>query len=253
MDAKEFYSEYYKDLSTRAIEWRELSGRVKANNIVTIVGDRKITNVLEIGAGTGAILSNLVKNDFGARYFAIDVAQQAIEFINNRRDIPKLVEARVYDGVHIPYYDQQFDLAILSHVIEHLQDPAPLLTETARVAKNVVIEVPLEDNVYTHIKVDLFKSRYREEIGHIQWFNKHNFEYLLNKTCRLKILSLNMVYLPDEILSFYGQSRNKLATYSNIYLRRLFRNIFPWLYPYLITDHCIALVCSNDTNNTTRS
>jgi hypothetical protein len=48
--------------------------------------------------------------------------------------------------VTIPAADDEYDLAILSHVVEHIPDPAPVLAEAARVAPVVIVEVPLEAN-----------------------------------------------------------------------------------------------------------
>lgn len=242
MDAQDIYAEYYAKISPRSIEWRELSGRIKAKNIINIVGDRKFASILEIGAGTGAILGNLSKAGFASKYYALDISEQAIIMIKNREDITGLMEAKTYDGLHLPYQDQQFDLAILSHVVEHLQDPAALLVEAARVARFLVVEVPLEDNLYTHIKVNLFKSHYREEIGHIQWFNQQKFSNLLSETCNFNILAIKMAYLPDEVHYFYKGSGIKIIKRLSLSVRKTMRAISPSLYSCLLTDHCIALV-----------
>jgi hypothetical protein len=42
-----------------------------------------------------------------------------------------LAEARTYDGYRIPYGDKRFDLAVLSHVVEHLEHPRLLLYEAS--------------------------------------------------------------------------------------------------------------------------
>jgi len=242
MNNHEFYSEYYKELSMPSVEWRELSGRIKAENIINILNARKISTVLEIGAGTGSILSYLSKMDFATKYYALDISEEAINFIKKREDIIGLVDANTYDGHHLPYQDKQFDLVILSHVIEHLHNPAELLIEAARVTRYLVVEVPLEDNLYTHIKINLFKSRYREETGHIQWFTKQKFLILLCKTCNLNLLDTRMVYVPDSAYFFYKGSKRNIFNHLSLFIKKILRSISPNIYSLLLTDHCIALV-----------
>jgi ubiquinone/menaquinone biosynthesis C-methylase UbiE len=237
-----FYNNNYSRISLRDIQWRELSGNIKAKNIIDIVGEKRISTVLDIGAGTGAILSYLNKVNFASQYYALDISDQAIAIIKSRSDLPNLVEAGTFDGSHISYSDQQFDLGILSHVIEHLINPTELLLETGRVAKYVVIEVPLEDNLYTHMKVNLFKSRYREEIGHVQWFNYRNFSKLLRETCGFSILAMKMVYMPDDLYYFYKGSYTKFTNRLSLSAKKILRSVAPALYTRLLTDHCIALV-----------
>ena len=68
-----------------------------------------------------------------------------------------------------PGEDGEYDLAILSHVLEHVPVPGPLLAEAARVAHEVLIEVPLEDNR------SAARPAKREEaaaIGHLHFFSR---------------------------------------------------------------------------------
>ena len=245
MTTKGCYDSHYAQMHERGWRWRELGGAVKAENIIAIVRDLSIESVLDIGSGTGAVLAHLAKLSFGECYYALDIADQAISTVKHRSDIPSLVEARVFDGLHIPYEDQQFDLAILSHVAEHLVDPAPLLRAAARVARYVAIEVPLEDNLHTHLKVRVFGSHYREELGHIQWFNQRNLIALLERTCGLEVVRMRMVYVPDELYFFRKQGVPRGLTFLLLGIRKTLRALSSDLYSRLLTDHCIALVRSS--------
>lgn len=239
---REYYDSQYAQMSSRAWEWRELNSAFKAQNIIRIVGSLRFKNVLDIGCGTGAILAQLAKLGLGENYFALDIAEHAIVATKQRSDIPHLIEAKVFDGLHIPYDDNHFDLAILSHVVEHLVDPVPLVRDAARVARYVAVEVPLEDNLYTRVKVHVFRSRYRKELGHVQWFNRRTFRSLLERDCGLQVVDLRMVYVPDASYFFRKQGNPSIMTGLMLGVRKTLRSLSDGLYTSLLTDHCIALV-----------
>ena len=74
-----------------------------------------------------------------------------------------------YDGEHVPAADGAYDLAVLSHVLEHVDDPARLLREAARVAPAVLVEVPLEANRSAGRPA---KRAEAARIGHIQFLDR---------------------------------------------------------------------------------
>lgn len=238
----DFYESYYSALDSQTWKWRELGGTVKARNIVEVASHLGIKSVLDIGCGTGAILAQLERTHFGNAYYAIDITQTAIDIVQQRPDIPHLCEAKLFDGIHIPYKKKYFDLAILSHVVEHIADPTPLIREAARVANYVAIEVPLEANLYTLLKVKLLQSRYREEIGHIQWFSKSSFLNLLHEKCGLQIEEDRLVSLPNDVYFFRKQGISRALVRAQLELRTCIRKLSANLYTRLLTDHYIALV-----------
>jgi SAM-dependent methyltransferase len=48
----------------------------------------------------------------------------------------------ITDIYHLPFADKQFDTALCSHTIEHVDDPVALYGELTRVAREVVIITP---------------------------------------------------------------------------------------------------------------
>jgi SAM-dependent methyltransferase len=237
---RDFYETYYAKRSEFDHVWYEEGGVYKAQNIVKIANELRIRTVLDVGTGQGAVLAPLAAAGFVERYWAIDVAEHAVSIVRQRQDLPKLVEARVFDGRYIPYADGQFDLAILSHVIEHIPDPRPLLREAARVARYVTVEVPLEKNLHTLLKVLLGKGGYREEVGHVQWFSQSRFRSLLERDCGLEIVRMEMVYVPDEL--YLLRKGNTQRTAFELRIRKAVRLLGNRVYTRLLTDHCIALV-----------
>jgi hypothetical protein len=86
----------------------------------------------------------------------------------------------LFDGSTICYQDKSVDVVVLSHVVEHLDNPREVLYEAARVARYVFVEVPLEDNCW--LKMDFVPN----DIGHINFYSIKTVRQLL-QTCGLEI------------------------------------------------------------------
>ena len=102
----------------------------------------------------------------GETHHGYEISERAVEIAGDRLG-PGVVER--FDGEHLPVADAAYDLALLSHVLEHVPDPLPLLRETARAARAVVVEVPLEDN-RSASRPEAESAR--REIGHLHRFNR---------------------------------------------------------------------------------
>ena len=72
-----------------------------------------------------------------------------------------------------------FDLVVVSHVLEHLENPADFLRKIQRVSFGAMIaEVPLEDLPASRLKA-LMKDRRKNFAGHVQFFTARSFTALL--------------------------------------------------------------------------
>ncbi|MEY4630491.1 MAG: hypothetical protein RIQ81_611 [Pseudomonadota bacterium] len=83
-----------------------------------------IGRTLDIGCGVGELLA------YRSRTVGIDINPHNIEICKQRG-----LEAQVIENGRYPADDATFDSAIANHVIEHLPDPGPLLSEAYRVLK----------------------------------------------------------------------------------------------------------------------
>ena len=150
-DFREFYTEGYsladRDEAERMGRWRALGARSKADHVVALcarAGARARARWSEIGCGDGALLAELAARGLSPALDGFELSPPAAEHRAGARRRRATVEA--YDGLQVPAEDGAYDLALLSHVLEHVPEPMTLLREAARVAPAVLVEVPLEDN-----------------------------------------------------------------------------------------------------------
>jgi SAM-dependent methyltransferase len=164
------YTQQDPERGAKLGRWRALGARSKADHAVELcrrAGVRPAT-VVEIGCGDGALLEALAARGLAGSYDGFELAAPAAE-IARGRGIPGAGRIEVYDGAHVPARNGAYDLAVVSHVLEHVPDPAALLGEAARVAVHVLVEVPLEANRSARRPA---KRTEAAEIGHIQAFDR---------------------------------------------------------------------------------
>jgi ubiquinone/menaquinone biosynthesis C-methylase UbiE len=169
-DVKSAYDQFYKDNDDA---WRMLGAKSKAQNIIAVCASIKPMKVLEVGAGDGSILHFLQEWSFGEELYALEIAESGVEQIR-KRQLKNLKEVKTFDGYKIPYEDDSFDLVILAHVLEHVEHERLLLRELKRVAKNLVIEVPLDYRFGVDKRMKHFL-----DYGHINMYTPTFLRFLL--------------------------------------------------------------------------
>ena len=173
-DPRGFYTAGYaladRAEADRMGRWRALGARSKADHAILLcarAGVRPAT-LVEIGCGDGALLEELGARGLAPVLDGFELSPTAAALARDRT-IAGARRIEAYDGEHVPAPDGAYDLAVLSHVVEHVEDPAPLLREAARLAPAVLVEVPLEANRSAGRAA---KRAQAARIGHIQCFDR---------------------------------------------------------------------------------
>jgi SAM-dependent methyltransferase len=166
-DLVRFYDDAYSSepaQAARYARWRALGAVGKAEHVMALCGRAGIqpTSTLEIGCGDGALLCELHRRGFGGSLSGVEITQAAVDIAAERSEIDSV---KLYDGSHIQAADGTYELGVLSHVLEHVHDPAALLREAARACSAVLVEVPLEANWSARRES---KREHAAEVGHLQ-------------------------------------------------------------------------------------
>jgi len=174
-------TEHYKDYFATAeqLDWYRLMAVDKADNVILLSKDVPHESILDIGAGDGAVLNRLDHLGFGSKLYAVHISESGLKALREK-SWKRLVECKPFDGYNIPYPDDSFDLAVLSHVVEHVEHPRMLLREAARVARHVYIEVPLENNRSNRHR--LRKDFILDATGHINFYSPDLIRLLVQST-----------------------------------------------------------------------
>ncbi len=228
------YRDYYDSVPP---EWRRIGAAAKADNIVRLCSQLPHRSILEIGAGDGAVLAALDERHFGTDLFALEVSETGARRIHERR-LASLRECSLYDGYTVPYSSGQFDLVVLTHVVEHLEHPRRLLTEAARVGRYLFIEVPLEDTL--RLPHDFSPS----SVGHINSYTQRSIRHLV-QSCGQRVLH-ELVTNPPKASYTYRRGWKGLVEYT---IKEALIRLSPRLATSVFTYHG-ALVSTNPDHGT---
>ena len=193
--AKDRYNLAYQTQLDLQAEWLRRGATDKVDSIQYPLENSKIVpdTVLELGAGTGGVVQERERRGIGRNFLAVDYAEEAISYLQSHATG---IETRVFD-ITAPDFSLEghFDLMILSHVLEHLEQPQPFLQAALKRIdySHLVIEVPLENLLGLRLKA-IGKDRTVNRANHVQFFTLDSFASLV-RSCGLRITD-QRVYVP---------------------------------------------------------
>ena len=224
------YEDTYSHHAAFGVEWRKIGARDKAGNILSICRSFPHRSILEIGCGDGAIIREL--EGFGDEIAGLEISRAAVN-----QCVHAGLNVSLFNGSTISYPDRSIDLAILSHVVEHLENPREVLYEAARVAQYVFVEVPLEDNC--GLKMDFIPNN----VGHINFYSIKTIRQLL-QTCGLEIKAQKVSH--SSLASYRYRLGPKGCAAWGIKSVAL---LLPHFATKIWTYHCSLLASSSGINN----
>ncbi len=149
--------------------------------------------ILDIGCGPAGI-TYLLKQD------KRDV--EAIDIIN--KSAFNAVIPTLFDGRHLPYVDNSFDICLILTVLHHAVDPEALLREAKRVCRGKIIVI---EDVYAG-KLQLSLTKFTDSIVNLEFRgHPHN-----NKTYQgwIELFArLNLKVIQSEQRAFLGLFRQE--------------------------------------------
>ncbi len=223
-------------LGERGGRWRALCGAGKAEHVRMLCARAGIEprRILEVGCGDGAILAALGDGGFGAARDGYEISTTGAALAARH---PGIGAVGVFDGTTLPEAGGAYDLGILSHVLEHVHDPAALLRETARVCGAVLVEVPLEDNVSARRPA---KRLHALEIGHLQRFSRAEIRDVA-AAAGLRVAAELYDPLPREVQRFWATDAGAIRRADARWVARRALMFVPPVGRRLITVHWAGL------------
>jgi SAM-dependent methyltransferase len=160
-----------------------LSAGCKVDSIELLLERNQVIaqSMLELGAGTGAVIQECKRRKLAQNYVAVDYSPEAIGRIRNAA---AGIEGVVAD-VTAPDFSiaGDFDVVILSHVLEHLEKPELVLHSLKKLNwKHLVLEVPLEALWLSRCKQKLTGEPPGKAAGHIQFYTARSFDQLIRSS-----------------------------------------------------------------------
>ncbi len=167
---------YYQ--TDREKYWYEINADDRADNIRRLCARIKPRKVLDIGAGKGSVMQRLHDAGMGEEWDSIEDSQTGLAEIRKRVG-PKIHEPKELTGYRLAFEDDAFDLAILSHMLEHQEHPRVMLYEARRVARYLYVEVALRHVAFkSNLAADFTMNR----AGHVNYYDRHTIRRLVQSS-----------------------------------------------------------------------
>jgi ubiquinone/menaquinone biosynthesis C-methylase UbiE len=179
--------DFYREKSWGAIPIRDARDlpSLKLRHLMSVLRRRARpdASLLEVGCGSGRILSSIRARDTSLRLTGIDLSAEQVQLA--QRSHPG-IDFVCGNGESLPFADASFDYVIFFDFLEHIERPRASLAEMHRVlAPGGVLHLvcPAEGQSIYWLSRKLFGRHFKEQTaGHIQVFSRRELADLVRAT-----------------------------------------------------------------------
>jgi SAM-dependent methyltransferase len=145
--------------------------------------------VLDVGCGAGSVAKAVKRERPDLAVYGCDLSRSALSIASAS---PDGVDFRLATGERLPFADGEFDFVWMVDVLEHVENPEPVLKEVARVLRpdgGLHVVLPLEGQPWTLYRLVGCGARWTAKVrhcGHIQIFSADRFRTVA-ASCGLRV------------------------------------------------------------------
>ncbi len=161
--------------------------------IKTQVPKSEFINCLDVGCGDMVLAEKIAENLRNSNWRCTDIHPLPSALEGNA----KWKKYSQFDGKHIPFQDKSFDVVAFCDVLHHAgENTGELLTESARIARIIIIKDHFEDGIYSRTMLQLmdFMGNWAYGVNiPKKYFTRESFAELCENA------GLELVHLNDNI------------------------------------------------------
>lgn len=147
-------------------------------NIYQEIKKNKPNSIVDLGCGEGFLENYLKDKDINSEIVGIDINPDSIEYARKSNPQFKFLTADFLDLK----MKNNFDLAIMLEVLEHLNQPEKAIKTASDLSKKLLVSVPWEPWFsWLYLLVGLNVKRLGKHPEHCQFFNPKSLQSLLKK------------------------------------------------------------------------
>ena len=218
---------YQEDYGTRLFDdsWdidKKIKERSKSlkeitNKIDNIIKKNNYRDILELGAGYGSTLIDLINKNKEKNFSCLEQNQDYISLIKSKTN------SKVY--LDLKKINKKFDIIYAIHFIEHIEKPISFLKDIKKILKRngiLFLVTPNHDDFYMNTLPNKNLRKYKNFIyhaAHPYYYNIISLDYVLNKSgFKSNSISTDQDYSITNFINWfsYGEPSKNISSAKKI-------------------------------------